>query len=93
MAWLIRQNAVAHPQRRCRNGRERAPNLHERKFWRHTLLPIDHVAKNHAVESYDCFFKYVPFMSLPTVVTAESQILDDVGIGKIFVRTYSNNVF
>lgn len=41
-------------QRRCRNGRERAPNLHERESWRHTQLPIDQVAKNHTVERYNC---------------------------------------
>lgn len=53
VAHSLKRTSLA--QRQCRNGRERAPNLHERESWRHTQLPIDHIAKNRAVECYNCF--------------------------------------
>lgn len=79
-------------QRRCRNGRERVPNLHERESWRHTQLPIDHIAKNHAVECYNCFLHMRRACRSPLLIQQDLKPGDDVGAGEIFVHSYSNTV-
>lgn len=77
-------------QRQCRNGRERAPNLHERESWRLTQLPIDHVAKNRAVEYYNCCLHMWRSCCSPLLIEQDLKPGHNVGTREIFMHNYSN---